>query len=210
VAGYKDNHAILHDVKIELFGEDGSRVDRIEGAEFEYDQKGGTATASGPVEITLMRPGVAPAIAPKAGNQDRSGQSAEAKREKPTPIASAAETAERGEIHVKTSGLTFDTKSGVATTAEHVDFSMVQGSGSSMGASYDSKGFLVLDRAVELNTSAADEAVLIHAQHAEFERATHFCAVCMRPRPITGAGKRRPAMRRFCFATMDRRCAWMR
>ena len=32
---YKDNHAVLHDVKIELFGEDGSRTDRIEGAEFE-------------------------------------------------------------------------------------------------------------------------------------------------------------------------------
>ena len=53
-------------MKIELYGEDGSRVDRIEGAEFEYDQKAGTAIAAGPVEITLMRPGVAPAIAPKA------------------------------------------------------------------------------------------------------------------------------------------------
>ena len=47
-------------------GEDGSRVDRIAGDEFEYDQKSGKATAAGPVEISLMRPGVAPAIAPKA------------------------------------------------------------------------------------------------------------------------------------------------
>ena len=62
----KNNRAMLHDVKIELYGEDGSRVDRIEGDEFEYDQKTETATAAGPVEITLMRPGVAPAIAPKA------------------------------------------------------------------------------------------------------------------------------------------------
>jgi len=62
---YKDNHVILRDVKIELYGEDGSRADHIEGAEFEYDQKGGTAKADGPVEITLMRPGVAPAIVPK-------------------------------------------------------------------------------------------------------------------------------------------------
>jgi lipopolysaccharide export system protein LptA len=178
VVGYKDNRAILHDVKIELFGEDGSRVDRIEGAEFEYDQKGGTAIANGPVQITLMRPGVKPAIATKASeDKPNQGKAPEAKprNEKPTPIASAAEVAERGEIHVKTSGLTFDTKTGVATTAEHVDFSMVQGSGSSMGASYDSKGLLVLDKAVELNTRRGNEAVLIRAQHAEFERATHLC-----------------------------------
>jgi len=43
---YKDNHVTLRDVKVELYGEDGSRVDRIEGAEFEYDQKGGTAQAN--------------------------------------------------------------------------------------------------------------------------------------------------------------------
>jgi lipopolysaccharide export system protein LptA len=115
-----------------------------------------------------MRPGVAPAIAPKAS-------AAKAEKGKPTPIASAAQTAERGEIHVKTSGLTFETQTGVATTAEHVDFSMVQGSGSSMGASYNSKGILVLDKAVELNTRRGNETVLIRAQHAEFERETRLC-----------------------------------
>ena len=62
----KEGIVELHDVKIELYGEDGSRVDRIAGDEFEYDPKSGKATAAGPVEITLMRPGVAPAIAPKA------------------------------------------------------------------------------------------------------------------------------------------------
>jgi lipopolysaccharide export system protein LptA len=178
VVGYNDNRAILHDVKIELFGEDGNRVDRIEGAEFEYDQKGGTAIAQGPVQITLMRPGVKPAIANET-NQTKPNQgkapAPKTKKEKETPITSAAEAAERGEIHVRTSGLTFDTKTGVATTAEHVDFSMVQGSGSSMGASYDSKGMLVLDKAVELNTRRGNQAVLIRAQHAEFERLTHLC-----------------------------------
>ena len=168
VAQYKDNHAILHDVQIELYGEDGSRVDRITGAEFDYDQKAGKATAAGPVEITLMRPGVAPAIAPKAAPK-------KAAKGKATPIAAAAQTAERGQIHVKTSGLTFDTKSGVANTSEHVEFSMVQGSGSSTGASYDSKGFLVLDQSVELVTERGGEKVLIRAQHAEFARDTHLC-----------------------------------
>jgi lipopolysaccharide export system protein LptA len=171
VVQLKDNRAVLHDVKIELYGEDGSRVDRIEGSEFDYDQKTGTATASGPVEITLMRPGVAPAVAPKA-----TPEQAVADKSKASPLTSAAQTAATGEIHVETSGLTFDQNSGVATTAQHVDFSLAQGGGSSMGASFDSQqGVLVLDRTVELNTKRGRETVQIHAQHAEFERDTNLC-----------------------------------
>jgi len=98
-------------------GEDGSRTDRIEGAEFEYDQKIGKATAAGPVEITLMRPGVARRLRPSRFRKRRG------RKGKTTPIASVAATADRGEIHVKTSGLTFDTPtSGITTTNEHVDF----------------------------------------------------------------------------------------
>src|SRR5580693_3866636 len=52
VVQLKNSHAMLHDVQIELYGADGSRVDRIVGDDFEYDQKGGIATASGPVDIT--------------------------------------------------------------------------------------------------------------------------------------------------------------
>jgi lipopolysaccharide export system protein LptA len=171
VVQLKDNRALLHDVKIELYGEDGSRVDRIEGAEFEYDQKDETATAAGPVEITLMRPGVAPAIAPKATPDKIVNDKALAK-----PLATAAEEAESGEVHVKTSGLTFNQKTGIATTSQRVDFSLKQGSGSSMGATYDSQqGVLVLDRAVELRTERNGDAIAIHAQHAQFERGDLEC-----------------------------------
>jgi lipopolysaccharide export system protein LptA len=156
VVQLKQGNAVLHDVKIELYGEDGSRVDRIEGDEFEYDKKSGTAIkAAGPVEITLMRPGVAPAIAPKATAEQALGS-----KLKGAPVATAAEAAARGEIHVKTSGLSFDQKSGVATTSEHLDFSTIQGSGSAMGATYDSQqGLLVLDRAVELTARRGAETV---------------------------------------------------
>ena len=171
VVQYKQGTAILHDVKIELYGEDGSRVDRIEGNEFLYDQNTGVAVAAGPAEITLMRPGVAPAIAPKA-----TAEQAVDEKLKGAPVASVAEAAERGEIHVKTSGLTFDQKSGVARTSQHVDFSMVQGAGSSMGATYDSEqGLLVLDRAVEITARRGEEPVQIHAQHAEIERENQLC-----------------------------------
>ena len=168
---FKQGKAELHDVKIELYSADGQSVDRIEGAEFEYDQKEGTATAAGPVEITLVKPSVAPAIAPKVAAGKPADEAA-----KGTPLASMEEMAARGEVHVKTSGLSFDEKSAVATTAEHVDFSMAQGSGSSMGATYDSKaGLLVLKSAVELNADRGGKRVTVHAQHAEFERSDKIC-----------------------------------
>ncbi|MGA3263491.1 MAG: LptA/OstA family protein, partial [Terracidiphilus sp.] len=113
----------------------------------------------------------APAIAPKA----TAGQALGGKA-KGSTLTSAAETAERGEIHVKTSGLSFDEKSGVATTDQHVDFSVVQGSGSSMGATYDSQpGLLVLHRGLELTTERGGNTVVIHAQHGEFERGDKIC-----------------------------------
>lgn len=171
VVQLKEGNALLHDVQIELYGEDGSRVDRIAGNEFEYNQQAGTAVAAGPVEITAMRPGVAPAIAPKAAPSQSVGQ-----KPKGAPVVLVAEAAARGEIHVKTSGLTFDQKSGVAKTEQRVDFSMTQGTGSSMGATFDSQnGLLVLARAVELTTRRGVEPVQIHAQHAEFERASQLC-----------------------------------
>jgi lipopolysaccharide export system protein LptA len=97
---------------------------------------------------------------------------------KGAPAASAAQTAARGEIHVNTRGLIFNQNSGVAKTSQHVDFSMVQGSGSSMGATYNSDtGLLVLDHAVELTTKRGTQTVQIHAQHAEFERQSQLCSM---------------------------------
>jgi lipopolysaccharide export system protein LptA len=171
VVQYKQGTALLHEVKIELYGVDGSRVDRIEGNEFLYDQKTGIAVASGPVEITLMRPGVAPAIAPKAS----AGQVVGGKL-KGAPVASVAEAAAQGEIYVKTSGVTFDQKSGVATTSQHVDFTTVQGAGSSKGATYYSDNDqLVLDSAVEMTTQRGTATIVVHAQHAEFVRGDQIC-----------------------------------
>ena len=167
----QDGRALLHDVQIELYGEDGSRVDRIVGNEFEYNQKSGIATAAGPVEITLMRPNVAPAVAPKAVPGRAMDEKARG-----TALANAAQTASATEIHVKTSELTFVQATGRATTPARVEFSIAQGNGSSMGATFDSQaGHLVLDHAVELNVRRGNENVLVKAQHAEFERGDLLC-----------------------------------
>jgi lipopolysaccharide export system protein LptA len=163
----------LHDVKIELYGDDGSRVDRIEGEEFEYDPKSGLAKAKGPVAITLMRPQVAPEISPKV-TADRAPNDTTMN----STLAAAAHSTPDGGIQVKTSGLVFDRNTGTASTPEKVDFTAAQGSGSAVGAAYDShEGKLVLDHAVELTTMRAGEPVAMQAQHAEFLRGDQVCAL---------------------------------
>jgi lipopolysaccharide export system protein LptA len=167
------NNVFLHDVTIELYGEDGGRTDRIEGNEFEYNPKAGIAKATGPVEITVTRPGAVPANAPKGTASQVSGE-----KQMNSALAAAAQTATHGEIHVKTSGLTFDRNSGEATTDQRVEFEMTQGQGSAMGAAYDAHaGRLVLASAVELTTQRGGEPVTLHAQHAEFERGDQMCAL---------------------------------
>jgi len=154
VVQLRNNHAMLHDVKIELYEPDGGRVDRIEGAEFEYDQAEQVAKAAGPVEITIMRP----AAAAKPGSTQ--------------PIAAAS----GGEIHIKTSGVEFDQKTGIAATSERVDFAVTQGAGSAVGARYESAdGRLILDHQVTLNMRRNGQTVELHAQHGEFERGDLVC-----------------------------------
>ncbi len=169
----KNGLVLLHEVQIELFGQDGNQLDRIEGHEFEYDEKSGTATAAGPVEITLMRPKVAPAIAPKATADKAINTKSIAK-----PLATAANEAASGEIHVKTSGVTSNWHTGVTSTDQRVDFTLNQGAGSSTGASYDSqRGVLILSRDVEITASGSGNPVRIHAQHAEFGRDELTCTL---------------------------------
>ena len=188
---------LLHDVKIDLYGEDGKSADTIAGSEFEYDAKGGVATAAGAVEITMMRPGVKPAIAqlkpgtlkarptpakPDTGANTKSGNKAD------HGLAPTAGEVADDQIHVKTSGLVFDQKSGIATTSQRVDFALRQGSGNSVGATYNSQmGQLILDHAVELHVVRTGGQVDVHAGHAEFERGEMLCRMTQAKAEFTGS-----------------------
>ncbi len=146
----RNSHATLRDVEIDLYGQDGRRVDVIKGDEFEYNQKTEIATAAGPVQITLSRPSA------------RSGKSVQ------TQAASDV-------ISVHTSGITFAQKTGIVSTAKHVDFSSGQGSGSAVGASYNSdSGMLILESAVEMiaqpRPGSNTGPVRVRASHAVFDR----------------------------------------
>lgn len=165
----ESGRVILHDVQIELYGPDGRAVDRISGGEFEYDQKAGLATAAGPVEISMTRPtGAAPEPLGK-GAHDKAITSA---------LKDAAHAAGRGEIDVKTSGLTFDQNAGIASTRQRVEFTTLQGSGSAMGAAFDSQaGTLLLNHDVSLNVRRGAGNVNLHAQSASFDRQQLVCSM---------------------------------
>jgi lipopolysaccharide export system protein LptA len=154
---FKNDHVELHDVKIEIYGPDGTQADRITGDEFEYDKKSGIASAQGPVEMLLTRP---PGPAPGGKNADGSRSTA----------------GDPDQVEVKTSGVTFNQNTGLMTTDQRVNFSMKKGYGSAVGASYDSqRGYLTLVQTVELTTYRGEDEVHIHAQHGEFDRGAQLC-----------------------------------
>jgi len=156
----KNDHIDLHGVEIEIYGADGAQADRIAGEEFQYDEKSGIASAQGPVEMTLSRP-TAAANGSKKSDHTHTAQDV------------AAET---GQVQVKTSGVSFDRNSAVVTTTQRVDFSIAQGTGSAVGASFNSQsGYLKLMQAVELTTHRGRDPVEIHAQQAEFDRGARLC-----------------------------------
>ena len=203
----KDNgKTLLHDVKIDLYGEDGTRADTISGSEFEYDQAAGVATAAGAVEITMMRPGEKPAISqlkPGAAKPKSAPPAAPVKVAGPVAGASAsADGITDNEIHVKTSGLVFRQNDGVATTTQRVDFALKQGNGTSIGATYDSQnGQLILDRAVELHVqrsnpqslnSKSGGPVTVHAGHAEFQHDDMVCELTQAKTEYTGGTAQTP------------------
>jgi len=157
VVELKAGNALLHDVKIELYGADGKRVDRIEGAEFEYNQKAGTALAKGQVELWMTKPGTEPPMVAAQLAQKS--------------MPAIKEAASVGEVHVKTSGLSFDQQSGVAKTSERVEFDLTEGKGSSMGATFHTnEGTVALERAVELASDREGQKMHLTASHAEFVR----------------------------------------
>jgi lipopolysaccharide export system protein LptA len=171
----KTDFVELHDVQIDLYGEDGKQIDKISGDIFEYDQKTGKATAQGPVEMLLTRPSASTEAAVEQADKTKGDKKKEDKI-KEHVIADAGATDGAGQIDVKTSGVTFDRNSGLVTTDQRVNFSAAQGNGSAMGASYNSQsGYLTLEQAVELTTHRGGDEVEIHAQHAEFDRGAQTC-----------------------------------
>ncbi len=117
---YKEGgRATLEDVSIVVYGRRADRYDQIYGSQFEYNQATGEVAARGEVHIDLEAAGAEP-------HPDQA----------PPPEL-------KNPIHLKTSGLVFNQKTGIAETRERIEFRIPQGWGTAQGARYDSKANLL-------------------------------------------------------------------
>ncbi len=123
--------ATLKDVSIVVYGRKANRFDQIYGSDFEYDPQSGEVRANGDVHIDL-----------------------EANAEGPSTPDQATPQELKNPIHLKTSGLVFNQKTGFAETNQAIEFRVPQASGTAMGASYDSKAnLLTLKSNVHIETT---------------------------------------------------------
>lgn len=129
---YKDSgRAELQDVNIIVYGREGNRFDQISGSGFEYDPQSGIVKANGEVDIDLEANTLGPVLPDQ-----------QVPKELKNPI------------HLKTSGLVFNQKTGFAETREKIEFEVPQAKGEALGAAYDSKSnVLTLQSNVKIETS---------------------------------------------------------
>jgi lipopolysaccharide export system protein LptA len=142
--------AELREVSIVLYGKDSTRFDQIYGSQFIYDPKTGEIHAKGLVEIEL-----------------------EGNAEGPRRPDQAPPRELRNPIHLKTSGLVFNQKTGFTATEERIEFRLPRASGSAVGATFDSKtGVLVLKSQVAVRI-IGNENMLITSDNAVLTKEPH-------------------------------------
>ena len=158
----------LHDVVLTLYGRVPDRADRVYGSEFEYDEKEGVARALGEVQMDLQAPS---ALASKSratphGLEEAASQNAGAR-------ALGADT-----IHVRTSGLVYVRKLGVAATDQDVEFLYHGLQCQAKGAEFNSgQSILHLLAEVHLRGDAHGRPVDITAAKADLDRTTNVAGL---------------------------------
>lgn len=146
--------AMLHDVTIVVFGKQSNRFDQIYGKQFEYNPRSGDVIGIGAVHMDLQS---------NAQGPTRPDQT-------PPEVL-------KNPVHIDTSNLTFNQKTGNAATPALVRFSMPQASGSAVGASYNAKdNSLTMSSQVELTTTG-DAPMHIVATHAVMTKVPRLIAM---------------------------------
>ena len=140
---YKEGgKAELRDVSIVVYGRQANRYDQIYGSDFEYDPQSGDVAAKGEVHIDL-----------------------EGNAEGPLNPDQAPPRELKNPIHVKTSGLMFNAKTGLASTRQSIVFRVAQASGSAVGAGYDSRAATLTLSSNIVVHSTGDNPTTITARH---------------------------------------------
>jgi lipopolysaccharide export system protein LptA len=165
---HKDGKYTLHDVGIVVYGKNQDRADRIYGSEFDYDPTAEVIRAMGEVFIDLQAPEAQDRNAKMdyAAGKDLVGGSGGGAAGKKT-----AEGTDARLIHIKTSGLVYLQKLGVAATDKEIEFSSGGLVGYAVGADYNSDtGVVMLHSAVKVNGSQHDRPVVLTASQAVLDR----------------------------------------
>jgi lipopolysaccharide export system protein LptA len=158
---HKDGKYILHDVGITVYGrgeEQQNRIDHIYGKEFELDQGEGVVRALGEVHLDLQAP---------------ADTSSTVSKQKAPEIADIHEKDMKDPrmIHVKTSGLVYLQKLGVAATDQPIEFEYNGLTGHATGADYNTdSGVLLLHSAVQVSGLEHGKPVALTASRGELNR----------------------------------------
>jgi lipopolysaccharide export system protein LptA len=170
-----DGKWALHDAEMTLYGRMPERPDHIYGAEFEYDEKEGVARALGEVHMDLEAP-------QSVGN---------AKAGDPADAETHAESAEV--IHVRTSGLVYLRRLGVAATDQAVEFRYGGVECTAVGAEFNtSQNVLHLLANVQMDGMAHGESVHLTASRADLDRTTSTANLTQ---PLVTSGDRAASAR---------------
>jgi lipopolysaccharide export system protein LptA len=155
---YKEGgRALLRDVNILVYGRRSDRFDQISGDNFEYDPNSGDIIAHGEVTIDL-----------------------EGNAQGPLRPDQAAPMELKNPIHLKTSGLTFNQKTGAAATRQKIEFRTSQAAGTAVGASYDAKSnTLTMGSDVRIETLDGATILAAHAVMAQNPRRAALDAARM-------------------------------
>ncbi|HEY5329480.1 MAG TPA: hypothetical protein VIJ79_06330 [Acidobacteriaceae bacterium] len=158
-----DGKYSLHDAMLVLYDKTGAAADRIYGAEFEYDQKTGIAKALGEVQMDLHVPeGVSSA---GRGNDQTAQENEHADAFKGGVIATPQA------IHVRTSGLVYVRKLGVAATDQEVEIAYQGMHGYAKGAQFDAgKSVVHLLADVRAEGNFRGQPAALRATEADLDR----------------------------------------
>ncbi len=162
----------LHGADLTLFDRAGNPSDHITGSEIDYDEATGIARAEGMVDMELQPPqGLA--------NGGRSVTSADTPADALAAAAAGPKIAQA--VHVRTSGLVYQRKLGIATTDQKVEFRYGGMDCTAMGAEFNSQAStLKLLAQVAMEGVAHGKPLHVSAASAEVNRDDNE-AVLVRP-----------------------------
>jgi lipopolysaccharide export system protein LptA len=150
-----DGKWALHDAEMTLYGRMPERPDHIYGAEFEYDEKEGVARALGEVHMDLEAP-----------QSVANGKAAD-------PLNAEAHAESTEVIHVRTSGLVYLRRLGVAATDQAVEFRYGGVECTAVGAEFNTnQNILHLLANVQMDGVAHGKPMHMTAARADLDRTT--------------------------------------